>query len=65
MYTEQVLGLNYFLMPVLESFRHMVCFDDVAVLQVGDGAGKLEDAMEGTAGEMKLLHGSAKQTLRR
>ena len=35
----------------------MVCFDDVAMLQVGDGAGKLEDAMEGTTGEMKLLHG--------
>jgi len=42
----------------------MVCFDDVAMLQVSDGAGKLEDAMEGTAGEMKLFHGGPKQALR-
>ncbi len=41
----------------------MVCFDDVAMLQVGDGAGKLEDAVEGAANEMKLLHGGAKQAL--
>jgi hypothetical protein len=31
-YTEQVSGLNYFLVPVLQSFSHMVCFDDIAVL---------------------------------
>jgi len=31
-YTEQVLGLDYFLMPVLQSFSHMVCFDDAAML---------------------------------
>ena len=41
----------------------MVRPDDIAVLQVGDGAGKLEDSMEGTAGQMKLFHGSAKQAL--
>jgi len=31
-FCKQVLGLNYFLMPVLQSFRHMVCFYDVAML---------------------------------
>ena len=28
---KQVLGLNYFLMAVLEGFSHMVCLDDVAM----------------------------------
>jgi len=42
----------------------MVRFDDVAMLQISDGAGKFEDAMESTTGEMKLLHGGAKQALR-
>jgi len=42
----------------------MVCFDDVAMFEVNDGAGKFEDAMKGTASEMKLLHGGAKQALR-
>ena len=36
----------------------MVCFDDVAVFQVGDGAGKLKDAMKGASSKVKLLHSS-------
>ena len=41
----------------------MMSLDDVAALQIGDGSGELQDTMEGTTCEMKLLHGGAKQAL--
>ena len=39
--------------------------DDVAALNVGDGAGDLENAVEGASGKMELLHRCAEQALRR
>jgi len=41
----------------------MICLDNIAIFQVSYGAGKLEDAMEGTSSEMKLFHSSAEQAL--
>ena len=42
----------------------MIGLDDVAVFQIGDSAGDFEDAVKGASCKVKLLHGSAKQTLR-
>ena len=36
----------------------MMCHD-VTVFEVCDGAGKLEDAVKSTTGEMELLHSGA------
>jgi len=41
----------------------MIGLDDITIFEVGDGAGKLEDAVEGTGGEMKLFHSGTKQAL--
>jgi len=38
----------------------VICFDDVAVFQVGDSAGKFKDAMKGASSKVKLLHSSTK-----
>ena len=41
----------------------MVGFDYIGIFQVGDGASQLEDAVEGTGGEVKLLHSRLQQAL--
>jgi len=42
----------------------VVGFDDVGAIEVGDGSGKLEDAVEGTGGEVELFHSRPQQALR-
>ena len=41
----------------------MVSFDDIGAIQVGDGAGQLENTVEGAGGEVELLHGGTQQAL--
>jgi hypothetical protein len=36
---------------ILYCFSQVVCLDNSSILQVGDGAGKLEDAVEGSGRE--------------
>ncbi len=37
-------------LAVLEGFGEVVGFDDVSTIEVGDGSGELENAVEGTGG---------------
>ncbi len=41
---------------VLKGFGQVMRFDAVATVEVGDGAGKLEDAVEGAGAELQLRH---------
>lgn len=46
-------------MPILYSFGHMVCFDNIAVFQVSNSAGELKYTVKSSGGKMKLLHSGA------
>jgi len=50
---------------VLDGFGYVVGFDDISIFQVSQGAAYLEDAVEGTGGEIKLFHGRLEQALGR
>ena len=42
--------------PILQRFREVVGLDGVAAVEVGDGAGELEDAVKGAGAELELGH---------
>ena len=48
---------------ILDGFSYVVGFDDIGIFQVGDGATYFEDAVEGTGGEVELLHCRLEQAL--
>lgn len=49
--------------PVLDGLRDMFYGDVLRSLQVGDGTGRLQDAVVGTGAESLLLHGALQQPL--
>ena len=56
------LGIfNSIIVQVLNSlFKPAIRFDGFGTFKVSDGAGNTEDAVVGTSGKVKLVHGSAK-----
>ena len=48
---------------VLQRFREVVGLDDLGAVEVGDGAGEFEVAVEGAGAELKLAHGGFDQRL--
>ena len=51
--------------PILQRFREVVGLDGVAAVEVGDGAGELEDAVKGAGAELELRHRRLDQRLPR
>ena len=49
---------------VLQGLGDVRRLDDVAIGEVGDGAGELEDAVEGAGGELETLGGGLEEGLR-
>ena len=49
--------------PILQGLRQVMRLDDLSVVQVGDRAGELQDAVKGAGAQLQLAHGRFDQRL--